>query len=183
MPWTRTHTERWGDRFPIGEDDRKGGLRSYGGGKKINGKKRHILVDTQRLVLKVKVHEAGLHDRTGAKLVLEGLSGRFSRMRKVWTDHAYRGLKEWMRITLGWELEVVRHPWAGRVWVVGDQEPPSRPKGFVVLPRRWVVERTFAWLVRNRRLSKDYEYLAETEESFVYAAMVRLMLRRLAHPA
>ena len=140
-------------------------------------------MDTQGLVLKVVVHEAGLHDRAGAKLVLEGLSDRFVRMRKVWTDHAYRGLKEWMKTTLGWELEVVRHPWAGRVWVVGDQEPPSRPKGFVVLPRRWVVERTFAWLVRNRRLSKDYELLPETEESFVYAAMVRLMLRRLAHPA
>ena len=140
-------------------------------------------MDTQGLVLKVVVHEAGLHDRAGAKLVLEGLSDRLTRMSKVWTDHAYRGLKEWMRTTLGWELEVVQHPWAGRVWLRNDQEPPSRPKGFVVLPRRWVVERTFAWLIRNRRLSKDYEYLAETEESFVYAAMVRLMLRRLAHPA
>ena len=132
--------------------------------------------------MKVKVHEAGLHDSAGAKLVMEGLSGRFRRMRKVWADSAYRGLKEWMRTKLGWELEVVRHLWTG-VWVIGDQEPPSRPKGFVVLPRRWVVERTFAWLVRNRRLSKDYEYLPETEESFVYAAMIRLMLRRLAHPA
>ena len=104
-------------------------------------------------------------------------------MSKVWTDHAYRGLKEWMKTTLGWELEVVQHPWADSVWVVGGQEPPSRPNGFVVLPRRWVVERTFPWLIRNRRLSKDYEYLAETEEAFVYTAIVRLMLRRLAHPA
>ena len=148
----------------------------------MNGRKRHILVDTEGLALKVKVHEAGLSDKAGAKMVLGGLNSRFPRMRKVWTDYAYRGLKGWMRITLGWDLEVVRHSWSGRVWVVGDQEPPSRPKGFVVLPRRWVVERTFAWLVRNRRLSKDYEYLPETEESFVYAAMVRLMLRRLAHP-
>ena len=131
--------------------------------------------------MKVKVHEAGLHDSAGAKLVMEGLGGRFPRMRKVWSDSAYRGLKEWMRTKLGWELEVVRHLWTG-VWVIGDQEPLSRPKGFVALPRRWVVERTFAWLVRNRRLSKDYEYLLGTEESFVYAAMVRLMLRRLAHP-
>ena len=140
-------------------------------------------MDTQGLVLKVVVHEAGLHNRVGAKLVLEGLGRRFSRMSKVWTDHAFRGLKKWMRTTLGWELEVVQHPWAGRVWVVGDHELPSRPKGFVVLHCRWVVERTFAWLIRNRRLSKDYEYLAETEEASVYAAMVRLMLRRLAHPA
>ena len=93
-------------------------------------------MDTQRLVLNVVVHEAGLHDGTGAKLVLEGLNRRFRRMSKVWTDHVYRGLKEWMRTALGWELEVGRHPWSGRVWMVGDQEPPSRPKGFVVLPRR-----------------------------------------------
>lgn len=148
----------------------------------MNGRKRHILVDTEGLVLKVKVHEAGMSDSAGAKIVLGGLSGQFPRMRKVWTDYAYRGLKEWMRTKLGWKLEVVRHLWTG-VSVIGDQEPPSRPKGFVVLPRRWVVERTFAWMVRNRRLSKDYEYLPETEESFVYAAMVRLMLRRLANPA
>lgn len=135
----------------------------------MNGRKRHILVDTEGLLLKVRVHEAGMSDSAGAKLVLDGLSGRFPRMKKVWTDYAYRGLKQWMRTALGWELEVVRHS-------------ASRPKGFVVLPRRWVVERTFAWLVRNRRLSKDYEYLPETEESFVYAAMVKLMLRRLAHP-
>ena len=131
--------------------------------------------------MKVKVHEAGLHDSAGAKLVMKGLRERFPRMAKVWSDSAYRGLKGWMRTTLGWELEVVRHQWTG-VWVGAGQEPPSRPKGFVVLPRRWVVERTFAWLVRNRRLSKDYEYLPETEEAFVYAAMVRLMLRRLEHP-
>ena len=134
----------------------------------MNGRKRHIFVDTEGLLLKVKVHEAAMSDSAGAKPVLAGLSGRFPRMRKVWTDYAYRGLKDWMRTTLGWDLEVVRHS--------------SRPKGFAVLPRRWVVERTFAWLARNRRLSKDYEYLSETEESFVYADMIRLMLRRLAHP-
>ena len=77
---------------------------------------------------------------------------------------------------------MVSHWWSGRVWLRDDQEPPSRPVGFVVLPRRWVVERTFAWLVRNRRLSKDYEFLPETEEAFVYTAMIRLMLRRLASP-
>ena len=133
--------------------------------------------------MKVKVHEAGLHDKYGAKLLLDDLRGRFPRMKKVWCDSAYRGLKEWMKTTLGWELEVVSHWWSGRVWLRADQEPPIRPKGFVVLPRRWVVERTFAWLIRNRRLSKDYEYLPETEEALVYAAMIRLMLRRLAHPA
>ena len=133
--------------------------------------------------MKVKVHEAGLHDGYGAKLLLDDLMGRFPRMKRIWCDSAYRGLKEWMKTTLGWELEVVSHWWSGRVWLRDDQEPPSRPKGFVVLPRRWVVERIFAWLIRNRRLSKDYEYLPETEEALVYAAMIRLMLRRLAHPA
>ncbi len=177
------HTERRCDRLAVGKDYRKGGLRSYDGGKEVTGRKRHILVDTEGLLLKVKVNEAGMSDSAGAKMVLEGLSSRFSRMRRVCADYAYRGLREWMRTTLGWDLEVVRHSWSGRVWMVGNQEPPSRSKGFAVLPRRWVVERTFAWLARNRRLSKDYEYLSETEESFVYAAMIRLMLRRLANPA
>lgn len=137
-------------------------------------------MDTEGLLLKVKVHEAGMSDSAGSKLVLEGLSGWFPRMRKVWADYAYRGLKEWMRTTLGWDLEVVRHGWSGRVWVVGDQEPPSRPKGFVVLPRRWVVERTFAWLNLQRRLSKDYEALCETTEIWIYISMTCLTLRRLA---
>ena len=114
----------------------KGGPRGYDGGKKVNGRKRHILVDTQGLLMKVVVHEAGLHDRAGAKLVLGELRSRFPRVSKIWTDSAYRGLKEWMRTELGWELEVVSHWWSGRVWLRDDQEPPSRPVGFVVLPRR-----------------------------------------------
>ena len=146
-------------------------MRSYDGDMKVKGRKRHIRVDTQWILLKVKVHETRLHDRVGTTLILEGLSSRFPSMRKLWTYYAYPGLKEWMRTTLGWELDVV-----------AGQEPPSCPVGFVVLPRRRVVERTFAWLIRNRRLSKAYEYLPETEESFVYAAMARLMLRRLVHP-
>ena len=136
----------------------------------MNSRKRHLLVDTEGLLLKVKVHEAGMHDSAGAKVVLEGLNGGFPRMKKLWADYAYRGLKEWVRSVLGWELEIVRaHP------------QRSNRKGFSVQARRWVVERTFAWLIRNRRLMKDYEYLPETEEAFVYAAMVRLMLRRLAN--
>lgn len=129
--------------------------------------------------MSVKVHEADLHDKEGAKLLLEPLVGRFPRMVKVWVDGAYQGLREWSKATLGWELEVVKHRLRRWVRVPADQEPPSRPTGFQVLPRRWVVERTFGWLGRNRRLSKDYEYLPETEEAFVYAAMIHLMLRRL----
>jgi transposase len=142
------------------------------------------LVDTQGLLLKVKVHEAGIHDKEGAKLLLASLAGRFPRMTKVWVDSAYRGLTAWLKETLGWDLEVVKHWWTGfrGVWVVEGQEPPpiAIPTGFHVLPRRWVVERTFGWLGRNRRLAKDYEFLPETEEAWVYIGMVRLLLRRLA---
>ena len=87
------------------------------------------MVDTQGLVMKVVVHEAGLHDRKGAELLLGKLRGVFPRMAKVWADSAYRGLKEWMRIELGRDLEVVRHPWSVRVWLRNDQEPPPRPVG------------------------------------------------------
>lgn len=101
---------------------------------------------------------------------------------KAWVDSAYRGLKDWVKETLGWDLEVVRHPWSSPMWLPPGAEPPERPAGFRVLPRRWVVERTFAWLGRNRRLAKDYEALAETEETWLYVGMMRLMLRRLAQP-
>ena len=151
----------------------------------MKGRKRHLLVDTQGLLLKVKVHEAGTHDKEGAKLLLASLVGQFPRITKVWVDNAYRGLRDWVQETLGWDLEVVKHWWTGvkRVWVPAGQEPPTLPSGFHVLPRRWVVERTFGWLGRNRRLSKDYEFLPETEEAFVYIGMVRLMLRRLVNQA
>ena len=86
-------------------------MRGYDGGKKVNGRKCHILVDTEGPLLKVKVHEAGMHDRAGAKIVLEELSGGFARMKKLWADYAYRGLKEWVRSSLGRELEIMRaHP-------------------------------------------------------------------------
>jgi putative transposase len=105
-------------------------------------------------------------------------------MAKVWADSAYQGLQKWLRETLGWNLEVVKPWWTGLrwVWVPEGQETPALdiPSGFQVLPRRWVVERTFGWLGRNRRRSKDYEFLPETEEAFIYLGMVRLMLRRLA---
>ena len=97
---------------------------------------------------------------------------------------AYQGLKKCLQDALGWDLEVVKHCWTGLrwVWVPEGQEPPALdiPAGFQVLPRRWVVERTFGWLGRNRRQSKDYEFLPATEEALIYLGMVRLMLRRLA---
>jgi putative transposase len=119
-------------------------------------------------------------DRDGAKLLLDGLGGRFPRLAKVWVDAAYQGpCATWIAETLGWAVEVVRKPrkW---IWWPAEQEPPPMPTGFQVLPRRWVVERTFAWLGRQRRLSKDYEVLPETEEAWIYLAMSRLMIVRLA---
>lgn len=163
------------------------GERGYDGAKKVNGRKRHILVDTQGLLLSVKVHPANISEWEGAKLLLEPLKAKFSRLKLIWADGGYNkgGLAEWLKNLLGWELEIVQHPWAGKkgVWVKKGEVVPADqlpPGGFVLLRRRWVVERTFGWLGRYRRLSKDYEQLSETSESFIYAAMSRLMLRRLA---
>lgn len=138
-------------------------------------------MDTTGLLLQVKVHSAAILDREGAKLVLETVQQNYPQLRKIWVDMGYQGqrLHEWATQNLKLHLEVVKRPrrW---VWVPVDEEPPPVPSGFQVLPRRWVVERTFAWLGRYRRLSKDYEYLPETSEAFIYLAMSRLMLRRLA---
>jgi putative transposase len=118
------------------------------------------------LLLAVVVHAANVQDRDGAKLVLPKLVGRFPRLRLIWADGGYAGqLIPWVDQLGGWLLEIVKRP---------DQSK------FVLLPRRWVVERTLAWLGRHRRLSKDYEALPETSEAFIHIAMSRLMLRRLA---
>jgi putative transposase len=144
-----------------------GGTRGYDAGKKINGRKRHILVDTLGLLITVVVHSAGIQDRDGAKLVIAKAATVLTTLRLVWADGGYAGeLVDWAKRCFGWRLEIVRRP--------------DEAKGFVLLKRRWVVERTFAWLLRSRRLSKDYERLESTEESFVYLSMIRLMLRRLA---
>ena len=119
----------------------------------MTGRKRHIVVDTMGLLLAVVVHAANIQDRDGAKLVLTKLMGRFPRLKLIWADAGYAG-----------QLVVRR---------------PSDSHHFEVLPRRWVVERTLAWLGRCRRLSKDYEALPETHEAWVQIAMIHLMLRRL----
>ena len=119
------------------------------------------------LVLAVVVHTADVQDRDGARLALVRLVGRFPRLERIWADGAYAGkLVLWARNVGGWTLELVRRP--------------ANQNTFEVIPRRWVVERTFAWLGRYRRLSKDYEELPQTTEAWVYAAMTGLMLRRLA---
>lgn len=146
----------------------------------MSGRKRHILVDTTGLLLTVLVHPANVADRDGARLLLAGLQGRFPQVAEIWVDAAYQGpCARWITETLGWAVEVVRKPRVRTRWPV-DQPPPERPTGFQVVARRWVVERTFAWLGRHRRLSKDYEELPDTEEAWIYLAMSRLMLVRLA---
>ncbi len=156
-----------------------GGPRGYDGGKKIKGRKRHLLVDTQGTLLKNKVHPADIHDRAGAELLLEGLQHLFPAIELMWADTAYRGLKDWLCRALGWRLSIPQHWWTGGVWMRVGSEPPTRPSGFQVLARRWVVERTLAWLTTNRRLAKDYERLVETGEMLLYLAMSRILLRRL----
>ena len=146
----------------------------------MSGRKRHILVDTTGLLLAVHVHPANVADRDGAQTLLTPLGTRFPRLAKLWADAAYQGrCAAWIAETLHWTVELVRKPrrW---VWWPADSEPPPMPTGFQVLPRRWVVERTFAWLGRSRRLSKDYEVLPATEEAWIYLAMTRLMVARLA---
>jgi transposase len=158
----------------------KGGVRGYDGGKKISGRKRHLLVDTEGLVIGAVVHEANIADRDGAKLLLAKISEGLPRMEKVWADRGYNGkIGERIKERLGWALEIVKPP---RRWVrvPANEEPPPYPAGFIVLPRRWVIERTIAWIMRNRRMSRDYEFLSETTEALIYVAMIRLMLRRLA---
>jgi len=132
------------------------------------------------LVLKAVVHPANVSDRDGARRVLDGIADRVPILRQLWVDAGYQGSAvTWIEETQGLTVTVVRRP---RRWVrwPADQEPPPLPVGFQVLPRRWVVERTFAWLGRYRRLSKDYEALPETEEAWIHLAMSGLMLARLA---
>ena len=137
-------------------------------------------MDTSGLVLRAVVHPADVSDRDGAYRVLEGVAARLPALRHLWVDAGYAGRAvAWMEQDLGLSVDVVRKP---RRWVrwPADQEPPLLPAGFQVLPRRWVVERTFAWLGRYRRLSKDYETLPATEEAWIHLAMSSLMLARLA---
>jgi putative transposase len=147
-------------------------------------------VDTQGLIVQVLVHQAGLQDHEGGKLLLWPLRGRLPRMQLIWADSAYTkgGFVEWVKQTLGWNVEIVEHRLLRAARGMGTQRRSDRlekirPSGFHVLPRRWVVERTFAWLSTWRRLSKDYEVLASSEEAWICVAMISILLRRLARPA
>ena len=172
-----------------------GEQRGYDGGKKVRGRKRHLLVDTEGLVLRVKVHSAKLPDQDGIKLLLKAARQCHPRLSHLWVDAGYQGRgKEWVEQELGLSVEVVHRtpkPTSEKIARIWAQEWAKEGReidwqrllprrGFEVLPRRWVVERTFSWLSQNRRMSKDYERLCTTGEAFVYAAMTRLMVRRLA---
>ncbi|WP_189244256.1 IS5 family transposase, partial [Planobispora rosea] len=143
----------------------------YDAGKRVRGRKRHLLVDTGGLMLAVQVTSASVQDRHGGRRLLEEVRPRFPLLGLVWADAGYANrvdatLLEWARERLGLVVEVVKR---------GDGV-----KGFQVLPRRWVVERTFAWLTRNRRLARDYERKPEYAEAMIKVAMIRLMAARLA---
>lgn len=142
------------------------GVRGYDSGKKVTGRKRHVLVDTLGLLLAVVVTTASTSDPAGARLLFKRLGGSGKKLRKVWVDGTYRGkLVAW----------VAEHLWFRLQPVLRSDDL----KGFVVLPRRWVVERTLAWLTQCRRLGRDYEGLTSSSEAMVYIAMTRLMIRRL----
>lgn len=144
-----------------------GGIKGFDAGKKVKGRKRHILVDTLGLLIAVVVTSANVQDYHGAKPVFEKVKGRCPRLKVVWADGIYEKewLIAWVETECGWELQVTKR---------SDKE-----KGFKVVAKRWVVERTFAWLGRYRRLSKDYEKLTETSEAMIQMAMIHVMLRRL----
>lgn len=159
----------------------KGGLKGYDGAKKVKGRKRHILVDTQGLLLKVHVHAADLMDWDGGKALLQGIKALFPRLQHLWTDAGYKsGFGTWVEQTLGWTVEMVQHALPAKGVMAQLQSQVQKVKrSFQVLARRWVVERTFACLGKYRRLSKDYEYLPETSETLILIAMIHIMLRRL----
>jgi putative transposase len=143
------------------------GPRGYDGGKKVTGRQQPILADTLGLILAVVVHAANIQDYDGAKLVLEAIRGRFSRLKLVWADGIYQHVVDWVargRPARPLRLELVKR-----------EEP-----GFKLLPRRWVVEWTFAWLGHCRRLSKDYEEVVSSSEAGIKLAMIHLMARRRA---
>lgn len=145
-----------------------GEARGYDAGKKITGRKRHIAVDTLGLLLAVVVHQADWQDQTGGWWVLEKLYEKFRRLKVIFGDSAYgrSELPAWVAGTFGWVLQTVLRP--------------VNVQGFVVLPKRWIVERTFAWLGRYRRHSKDYERTTASSEAITYIAMTSLMTKRLA---
>ena len=149
----------------------QGGERGYDAGKKINGRKRHVFVDVMGFVVAVAITSAYVDDGNAAPLVLEKISvQQCPRLELIWGDSKYHNYKlyDWLkRNRPGWRMEI-------------KTKPEDAPPGFAVIPKRWVVERTFAWMGRNRRLSKDYERTNSSSEATVWLANISLMLHRLS---
>ena len=152
----------------VGESAR---ICGYDAHKHVKGRKRHLLVDTLGLPMSVYVTPADMHDTQGARHLLVARKYFLPRLKKIWAHAAYRGqeLADWCKAEGDWELEVI------------ERTPGVR--GFSVLPKRWVAERTFGWLSRNRRMSKDYERKVQTSETLIEVAMIRLLVARLGRSA
>lgn len=144
-----------------------GGPRGFDAGKKVKGRKRHIFTDTGGLLVTAQVHGANVQDRDGAPMVLASVRRTFPTLRHVFADQAYSGpkLASGLKALGRWRLEIVKRP--------------VKAHTFEVLPRRWVVERTLAWLSRNRRLAKDFEATLATAQAWLFLASVQLLVRRL----
>jgi putative transposase len=143
-----------------------GESRGVDGGKKVKGRKRHIVTDSGGLLLSVAIHGANEHDSKAGYRVIRSLSGRFERMKKIYADGGYRGeLVENVKKDFGWDMEITLRS--------------DKSTGFKPLPKRWVVERTFSWLENFRRLAKDYEYKVATSEAMIQMAFIALMLNRI----
>src|SRR6202043_389840 len=152
--------------WPIGQDDRRGGARCFDAHKRVKGRKRHIVVDTLGLMVANRVEPADTSDRRAGALLLGGVSALFPRIRTVIADagHESRKLARTLKQDQGWQLRIVKR----------------RQRAFKITGLTWIVERSFAWLGRNRRLSKDYEYRVQTSETMIDLASIRLMLNRIA---
>jgi transposase len=171
--WSRGQSDSGDHRQPEREERRKGGRSidpcGYDAGKKIKGKKRHLLVDTQGLLLHAIVHAADIQDRDGGVLLMGTLFGLFPFLLRLYADSGYQGPKFQQglrRVCQQINVEIVKRSDAGK---------------FIVLPKRWIVERTIAWLSRCRRLTRDWECLNRTGRIFLRWASIRLMLRKLCH--
>ena len=152
-----------------GADTVAAAVRGFDAGKKVNGRKRHVVVDTMGLLLLVLITSASVQDRDGARTLLDRVKMAMPSLSLLWADGGYAGrLVEWAEAVAHITVEIVRKPLGIRM--------------FQVLPRRWVVERTFAWIVKCRRLNHDYERLPETSEAMIKWAMIGLMVRRLEPP-
>ena len=158
-------TQSWYRGQPKRGDHEKRGLRGTDGHKRVKGRKHHILVDTQGWLLNVVITAANVSDNHGFRALFDPFPSGLARLRSVLADGAYLGLRTWLWLYCAIWLTVVKRP---------------DVKRFVVIPQRWVVERTFAWLGNFRRFSKDYDYLPSSTKAFMYIAMSSLMLRRLA---